>query len=117
MAVRFAVQPKQSENQCACAIQQPDNGGGDPRQHHHWHRHHPGNGFGRAQGKLLGHQFPYDQRSKGGEANDQPKADIIRPSDGQTKEHQPLRHRSAQTRAGISTRDNPDQRDANLHGG
>jgi hypothetical protein len=69
-----------------------------------------------AQRELLGHQLARDQRSIGGERDDDRKADGQRGFGVETQQRlQPLAHRPPQARARIGAREDADQRDAHLH--
>ena len=114
---RFAVHAEDAEDERAGAVEQPDQRRCHAREDDHRHCHDDGNRFWRAQGELLGHQFPHDQRGKGGEPDDKGEGNIVGPLGRDAKQQEALCDRAAKAGAGIGTCDDADQCDTNLDGG
>ena len=75
LILAFAVEAERGKDQRAGAIEQPDEGRGQPGDPLHRDGGKRSDGFGRAQGELFGHQFADDQRQIGGQRNDKDEAE------------------------------------------
>ncbi|CAB5370571.1 unnamed protein product [Rhizophagus irregularis] len=114
MLFALALQAHQAKQQPRRRIEQPHHRCRAPCQRQHRPRHRGRQRFRRAQRDLLGYQLANDQRSIGRDADDDHKADAFGGRRAQPQKMQPRRNRAAETRARIGTRQNPDQRDADL---
>ena len=116
VVAQFAIEPEQLEDQRARAIEQPDEGGGDLRQHPQRARHDHGDRLGRTQRELLGHDLADHQRDEGGEDDHHAEPDRMRRIRIQTEQLHPLRGRLAEGRPGEGPGKNRDHGDPALDG-
>ena len=106
---------QQSQHATAGHVEQPDQGGGDLRQHGHRRRHAHRHRLGIAQRDLLGHQLADDQRNVCDERHHDADADRVRQSRRHAVIDQQSRKAFAERGAGEGARENADQGDADLH--
>ena len=97
-------------------IEQPHERRRHARQDRHGPRHDQRDGHRRPQRDLLGHELADDQRGIGGDGDDRREADFRGILLGHAQHGEPFARGSAQAGARIGTRNDPDQRDADLHG-
>ena len=117
VALRFTVHAQQAEDECARAVEQPDERGRCLGKPDHRQRHCRGNRFGCAQGELFGDKLADDQRQKRRDTNDDRKAKRFSGFGFDAQLRDTFAGRSAEAGPRIGAGDNADQRNADLDRG
>ena len=113
----IAAKPKCTKYGRAGFIEGPDNRSGHACKHLHWPSHDDGYSLGRNERKLLGDQLANHQGCVGRDADNDPETQSFSPFRANAPKCDALGNWPAQRRPGISTGDNTNKCNADLHGG